>query len=290
MRTYLRCLIAFVLTMQASFVFATAQEGDVIYIDGVKWELYALPLVQDSVIRQKLKTILPDHEDRSWRTSNWKGYTAHWNLDEGGMLYLQYIRVHMYDKEAKRSYTKYIMPNDMKEAFPNYVTKFGLEARWFNGEIRVGKGELVRYEHSGFNRNLEQEQLMTFENGKLISQSPVYHNKVLLKRDENKLSESVHYAFIPTMKKDEAFKDSYRRLLMRNIKFTSDGYFKDCELQLNIHPRTKQTQAKTIQIKDQQHEYIKKLKEILRTRFAQNRYYINGQYQEEDREDFDFSF
>lgn len=290
MKTYLRYLLAFVLAMQASFIFATGQEADVIYIDGTEWKLYAHPLEMDSVIQQKLKSILPDNKDRSWRTSNWKGYTAHWNLDEG-MLYLQYIRVHMYDKGAKRSYTKYILPDDMKEAFPAHVTKFGLEARWFNGEVRVGKGELIRYEHSWFNRNVEQEQIMTFENGKLKSQSPVYHNKVLLKRDENKLSETVHYAFSPTMKKDDVFKNSYKRLLMRNIEFTPGGYFKDCELQLNIHhPRTEQLQAKPIQIKDQQHEYIKELKEILRTRFVQNRYYINGRYQEEDRVDFDFSF
>lgn len=292
MKTCLRLLITFVLAMQASFVFATAQEGDVIYIDGTKWELYALPLERDSVISQKLRTILPDYKDRSQRTSNRRGYTAHWNLDEGGMLCLQYIQINMYDEEAERSYTKYIMSDDMKEAFPTYVTKFGLEARWFNGEVRVGKGEQVRYEHSGFNRNVEQERIMTFENGKLKSQSPIYHNKVLLKRDEYKLSETVHYdyAFSPTMKKDETLKNSYRRLSMRNIEFTPDGYFKDCELQLNIHPKGEQPQAKPIQIKDQQHEYIKELKEILRKRFVQNRYYINGQYQEEDREYFDFSF
>ena len=238
MKTCLRLLITFVLAMQASFVFATAQEGDVIYIDGTKWELYALPLEQDSEISQKLRTILPDYKDRSQRTSNRRGYTAHWNLDEGGMLCLQYIQINMYDEEAERSYTKYILPDDMKEAFPTYVTKFGLEARWFNGEVRVGKGEQVRYEHSGFNRNVEQERIMTFENGKLKSQSPIYHNKVLLKRDEYKLCETVHYdyAFSPTMKKDETLKNSYRRLSMRNIEFTPDGYFKDCELQLNIHP------------------------------------------------------
>lgn len=292
MKTCLRLLITFVLAMQASFVFATAQEGDVIYIDGTKWELYALPLERDSVISQKLRTILPDYKDRYQRTSNRRGYTAYWNLDEGGMLCLQYIQINMYDEKAKRSYTKYILPDDMKEAFPTYVTKFGLEARWFNGEVRVGKGEQIRYEHSGFNRNVEQERIMTFENGKLKSQSPIYHNKVLLKRDEYKLSETVHYdyAFSPTMKKDETLKNSYRRLLMRNIEFTPDGYFKDCELQLNIHPKGEQPQAKPIQIKDQQHEYIKELKEILKKRFVQNRYYINGQYQEEDREYFDFSF
>ena len=292
MKTCLRLLITFVLAMQASFVFATAQEGDVIYIDGTKWELYALPLEQDSEISQKLRTILPDYKDRSQRTSNRRGYTAHWNLDEGGMLCLQYIQINMYDEKAKRSYTKYIMTDDMKEAFPTYVTKFGLEARWFNGEVRVGKGEQIRYEHSGFNRNVEQERIMTFENGKLKSQSPIYHNKVLLKRDEYKLSETVHYdyAFSPTMKKDETLKNSYRRLSMRNIEFTPDGYFKDCELQLNIRPKGEQPQAKPIQIKDQQHEYIKELKEILKKRFVQNRYYINGQYQEEDREYFDFSF
>ena len=98
MKTCLRLLITFVLAMQASFVFATAQEGDVIYIDGTKWELYALPLEQDSEISQKLRTILPDYKDRSQRTSNRRGYTAHWNLDEGGMLCLQYIQINIVEQ------------------------------------------------------------------------------------------------------------------------------------------------------------------------------------------------
>lgn len=39
--------------------YATAQEGDVIYIDGVQWILLGKPVYADSVLSRELKEALP---------------------------------------------------------------------------------------------------------------------------------------------------------------------------------------------------------------------------------------
>lgn len=286
MKTYLHHWITFLLVMQASFTFATGQIADIIYINGEKWELLALPLETDSLVHEKMKTILP--KDRTITTYNWAGYTAYWVLHED-VLYLQQVQVPMYDNRTKRSYTEYLTIDTLKNLFPDYATKFGIEARWFSRQARAGKGEIIRYEHSGFNRNMDQEYIMNFENGKLTSKR-LYHNKVLQKVNEDNFRNALHNAFEPIMK-DESIGNNYsKRIKMNNIVFTPDGYMEDCELHFFAYPKRENTEEKKIQIKDQEHEYIKELKRILKNLFVQDRYYINGQYQEEDREYFDFSF
>lgn len=49
--------------------YATAQEGDVIYIDGVQWILLGKPVYADSVLSRELKEALP--KDRGWSTYTW---------------------------------------------------------------------------------------------------------------------------------------------------------------------------------------------------------------------------
>lgn len=286
MKTYLHYWITFILVMQASFTFATGQSADIIYINGEKWKLFALPLETNSQVHRKIKNTLP--EDRSIVTSNWVGYTAYWLLHED-MLYLQQVQVPMYDKKAKRSYTEYLTIDTLKSLFPDYATKFGIEARWFSGQARAGRGKVIRYEHSGFNRNMDQEYIMSFENGKLTNKR-LFHNKALQQLDENQLKREVYYAFKSVLEKDEFVKNNYRQIQMANIEFTPEGFLKDCELNLYVYPKDEQTGGNKIQIKDQQHEYIKELKQILKELFVQDRYYINGQYREEEKKYFEFSF
>lgn len=287
MKTYLQFLITLVLMMQASFAFATGQEADIIYINGEKWDFFALPLETDSLIQKKMKTILP--KDRTIATNNWVGYTAYWVLHED-VLYLQQVQVPMYDKKTKRSYTEYLTIDTLKSLFPDYATKFGIEARWFSKQARAGRGKIIRYEHSWFNRNMEEEYVISFENGKLTSKR-LYHNKVLQQLDESQLKSDVfHHAFETIFEKDEFIKNNYRQVQMVNIEFTPEGFLKDCELNLYIRPKKELSVENKIQIKDQQHEYIKELKQVLKERFVQDRYYINGQYREEEKKYFEFSF
>ena len=75
---------------------------------------------------------------------------------------------------------------------------------------------------------------------------------------------------------------------MYKNEFTQDGFLKDCEL--NFTYQKKGSKDLFIKIKDQQHKYIKELKQILKELFVQDRYYINGQYKEEKKKSFEFFF
>ena len=51
---------------------------------------------------------------------------------------------------------------EVKELQPLFAAYFQagmIQARWFSGELRAGKGDLVRYVHDGFNRNMETERV-----------------------------------------------------------------------------------------------------------------------------------
>ena len=60
-----------------------------------------------------------------------------------------------------------------------------VEARWLNGEFRAGKGDLVRYVHSGFDRNMETECVLRIKNGKVIN-TTTYHNYKKARLEDNR--------------------------------------------------------------------------------------------------------
>ena len=67
---------------------------------------------------------------------------------------------------------------EVKELQPLFAAYFQagmIQARWFSGELRAGKGDLVRYVHDGFNRNMETERVLTLRNGKVLK-TQTYHN------------------------------------------------------------------------------------------------------------------
>ena len=49
---------------------------------------------------------------------------------------------------------------DLQSLFPSYYKDGEIQARWFSGELRAGKGNLVRYVHDGFDRKMETEQIL----------------------------------------------------------------------------------------------------------------------------------
>ncbi|MBP5560659.1 MAG: hypothetical protein J6X70_02515 [Muribaculaceae bacterium] len=69
---------------------ATAQEGDIIFIEGTRWELLGCPVGADSALYHKLETVLP--KDRPIITSNWDGFTAYWSIQQD-QLYLDSIYI-----------------------------------------------------------------------------------------------------------------------------------------------------------------------------------------------------
>lgn len=171
MERILICIQLLFLTIAAR---ATGQEGDIIYIDGTRWELLGRPVCSDSLLYQHLKAVLP--KERSKSTANWNGFTSYWSLVQD-VLCLDSIRCEHYDVKRREYIVERIPHDTMLRVFKNYVDGERIVARWLRGDIRVATGKMIYYEHMGFARNYEQEQVFSIEKGKVIGKKE-YHNFV----------------------------------------------------------------------------------------------------------------
>lgn len=149
---------------------ATGQLGDIIYIDGICWELLAKPICIDSVLFHDLIAVLPP--ERSISTANWDGFTAYWSIKQN-VLYLDSIRYEQYDSDTKVANR---MPSaTLFRVFKKYVTEDHIVGSWLTGDIRVAKGKVIYYQHMAFERNYEEEQIISIDKGIVIGKK-VYHN------------------------------------------------------------------------------------------------------------------
>lgn len=167
------CLYALAIAIST---WATGQQGDVIFIDGEKWNLLGEPIETDSALHFQLHDVLP--EDRDLCTANWKGYTAYWSIRHECLI-LDSINVSVNGSLQR-------LPDSvMNKVFQRYYFKDPGEgscdesiiASWLTRDIRVGKGNKLYYEHMGYRRDLEQEQILTIDEGR-VTDKKVYHNRV----------------------------------------------------------------------------------------------------------------
>ncbi|MBQ7471390.1 MAG: hypothetical protein IJS97_03075 [Prevotella sp.] len=152
------------LTLASLTTYATGQESEILYMDGVKWYLLAKPIYGDSVISRELKAALP--QERGIVTSNWSGYTAHWSVQEE-QLCLDSITYEIY--KDKESLTKSLPSDVMRRLFKKYIKGKRIVAKWVDGDLRLGKGKVIYYQHSGFDRNYENERFVTVKQGKVCA-------------------------------------------------------------------------------------------------------------------------
>lgn len=130
MKKILTCIQFLLLAIAAN---ATGQEGDIIYIDGTRWELLGRPVSRDSVLYHHQKAVLPSN--RSISTANWDGFTAYWSIVQD-VLCLDSIRCEHYDANC-REYIGERIPNDtLLHVFKNYVDGKHIVANWLTGDIR----------------------------------------------------------------------------------------------------------------------------------------------------------
>ena len=169
-----RLFIFITLTLMSLTMYATGQEGDIIYIDGEQWELLGKPIYADSVLSRELKKALP--KERGINTANWAGYTAYWSIQQE-KLYLDSIRYVIYDS-AQKSRTECLPSKAMRRIFKKYTSRKRIVATWFNNEIRVAKGKQLYYVHEGYTRNYEHERVISIEQGKVCGTKD-YQNYVV---------------------------------------------------------------------------------------------------------------
>ena len=154
---------------------ATGQTGDVIFIDGARWVLLGRPITLDSVLYHNLKTVLP--EDRPIVSSNWDGFTGYWSIQQD-QLCLDSVKCDNFDSKTQRLSGVSIPSDTLLRVFKNYVDGDRIVASWLTGEIRVATGEVIYYQHIYFERNYEEEIILSIDKGKVTGRKE-YHNHVV---------------------------------------------------------------------------------------------------------------
>lgn len=262
MKHILLCLI---FVLQTSLLFETGLLCDYIYINGEKWFLMDKPLERDSTVYANLKKYLP--EGRIMSTANWDGYTGHWIVIDG-KIYLQKIDVDMYSSKGGEDYTLTYTTDSLKKVFTSYSDEKGICAKWLNGTIRSGQGKIIRYVHSGFNRNMEKEHVMYIRNGVIVGQE-LYHNwkkeGIALLNARWELEKRFPFERFPEMVGKRIV------FIIRDLEMFPDGHFRDCRIDVRL-PDTENY------VNDQQHPVIKAFKAVMKDIYPWEVLYLNGKY------------
>lgn len=206
--------------------FATGQECDIITINGTEWGLMARPVCFDGTLRMAVRATLP--ADRGISTANWEGFTGHWTV-RNDSLFLDKITYEVYNNKADGHTTMEVSAATLASIFAAYKTPGGIHAAWVSGELRAGQGRLVRYVHSGFDRNVETETVMQVAGG-VVTGSHVYHNSITPGTPLSSAATEVSRRF-PWKKFPEL---AGKRLVftIRNCTVTPDGRLTDLEAKL----------------------------------------------------------
>ena len=138
----------------------TAQEADLILIDGVQQQLLTNPL---EAYREKYRRdiiFLQDHPN----TGCWRGYVAKWEIDKGRLFLLKVVGNISY-KGRGSDYNIFHdkIPATLSEIFGPVSGR--VPATWYSGELRVPLGEMVEYVHAGYGSRFPKYLLIPVVNG-----------------------------------------------------------------------------------------------------------------------------
>lgn len=241
---------------------ASAKSGDVILLDGEEWTLLGKPLESDSLMLADFLAFLPEQEIIS--TANWAGYTAHWEIYKE-QLYLRKVEMDR-RKPGPQSEIQPVAIDGVEEHFAAYKTPNGICASWFSGELRLGRGGIVRYFHYGFDRNLEEECILTIFEGKVTSKKFYKNYKEgtsMAKDGPAKIYSHFPWDDFPELKKETFC------LLVKNFQVADNGDFVDCQLYVECTEKT---------IKDPNDPVVKAFKEVFRQLSPWKLHCLDGEY------------
>ena len=108
----MKYIVICLFTLTTFTVQATSYAGDIIHINGEEWNLLANPIEEDSALLAQVLNFLPEERDHS--TSNWYGYTAHWEMREG-WLYLTGIKTEPYDEVHQRHSSLFLNADTLRQ-------------------------------------------------------------------------------------------------------------------------------------------------------------------------------
>jgi hypothetical protein len=164
-------IITLVLMLMSLSTYATGQDGDVIYIDGKQWALLGQPISRDTVLWRQVRAAIP--QQHVVISSNWSGFTAFWSIKQD-VLFLDSIQ-YLSPASDKKTLPECIPAETLQRVFKKYFDGKRIVAGWLKGDIRVARGKMLYYEHMGYERNYEEEQLISIDNGKVTGMK-AFHN------------------------------------------------------------------------------------------------------------------
>ena len=250
---------------------ATGQSGDVILLEGEKWVLMAKPIGYDSLLFRRMDDFLPENVSRS--TGNYSGYTAFWEIRDG-YLCLQRVEADVYDEVSKKEYRRVYEVKELQPLFVAYCQAGEIQARWFSGELRAGKGNVVRYVHDGFSRNMETEQVLTVRNGKVLK-TQTYHNYRRAGLNLMKAQEEIMCRF--PWEQFPEYRGERIIFSISDFQMTEDGHFVDCNVRFIFLRSSRE------KIDGRNHPLALALKETLKSIYPWEVLFINGKYTVEYR-------
>ena len=250
---------------------ATGQSGDVILLEGEKWVLMAKPIGYDSLLCRRMDDFLPENVSRS--TGNYSGYTAFWEIRDG-YLCLQRVEADVYDEVSKKEYRRVYEVKELQPLFVAYCQAGEIQARWFSGELRAGKGNVVRYVHDGFSRNMETEQIFTVRNGKVL-ETQIYHNYRRAGLNLMKAQEEIMCRF--PWEQFPEYRGERIIFSISDFQMTEDGHFVDCDVRFIFLRSSRE------KIDGRNHPLALALKETLKSIYPWEVLFINGKYTVEYR-------
>lgn len=259
-------LLLFIALLHSNFLFATALQADILTIENEEWGMLEKPLNRNSALLNALMNYLP--KERTKSTDNPLGYTGYWILADEH-LYLEKIEVEIYNQQENRYYIDVYNVDSLKNLFPLYYEEKGICARWFSGEIRAGRGKVIRSQLIGFERDVEEEYVFNVCQGK-IGPLQRYHNYkkqegVRLLYASSEIAKRFPFDEFPEIGKLQLI------LFISRFTVTPDGHFVDCDLAIRLGNNEEV-------IENPSDSLIKAVKKALHKIYPWEVFYLNGIY------------
>lgn len=184
--------------------FATGQIPEKIIDNGVGKQMATNLLELDSILFSKLKKRIPI---KLSSTDLWRGYIGHWKIERDS-LFLDSVMIR--DREGHR-----FVPITLDDIYASRRTDSGYFADWVSDTLRVVSGDFVRYVHTAWKSDWENEEYIVVEDG-VVKDRIVYQNSIINPVDEGealRVIKSLDFGFVP------------KRILLRigYLDFDADG-------------------------------------------------------------------
>ena len=276
-------IITIVLMLMSLGTYATGQDGDIIYIDGTRWTLLGQPISRDTVLWRQVRASIP--QQHVVISSNWSGFTAFWSIKQD-VLYLDSIQ-YLRPASDKKTLPEGIPAETLQQVFKNYFDGKRIVAGWLKGDIRVAKGKILYYEHMGYERNYEEEQIISVDQGK-VTGVKTFHNFVVdgFSFDQVGFSQVGGKSVTPAQLREmfplhlERYPElaNVKRIVffVQRAKVDETGHLVDCEVKVqkpNDNPKLAEEMA-----------------ELMKAYYPWRVLYINGEYRAYEIEKYFFVY